>query len=201
MTWPLIILAAGAIIVGFVGTPLWPWFHSFILGEPLRESHGLSSHVLVTMAFSTLLVATGVTVGWLLYGRRPISSPEQPDVLDAWNPDFFTLLRRKFLVDELYDLVFVQPLGRLAAISGIVDHYVIGGIVQVIAWAALACGWLDRLFDKFVIDLGFDKISQALTRAARSFSHFQNGQIQRYLRVMALGMAVLVLVVLWGCAR
>jgi NADH-quinone oxidoreductase subunit L len=201
MTWPLIILAAGSILLGFMGTPVWPWFQSFILGEPLRGSHGLSSHVLITMAFSTLLIATGITVGWLLYSRRPITSPEQPDVLESWNPDFFGLLRRKFLVDELYDLLFVQPLGRLAGISDIVDRYLIGGIVQVIAWTALAFGWLDRLFDKFVIDLGFDRISQALSGAARSFSRFQNGQIQRYLKVMALGMAILALAFLWGCAR
>jgi proton-translocating NADH-quinone oxidoreductase chain L len=201
MTWPLIILAAGSILLGFMGTPVWPWFQSFILGEPLRGSHGLSSHVLITMAFSTLLIATGITVGWLLYSRRPITSPEQPDVLDAWNPDFFTLLRRKFLVDELYDLLFVRPLRRLAGISDIVDRYLIGGIVQVIAWAALAFGWLDRLFDKFVIDLGFDRISHALTGAARSLSRFQNGQVQRYLKIMALGMAILALAFLWGCAR
>ena len=122
-------------------------------------------------------------------------------MLESWNPDFFGLLRRKFLVDELYDLLFVQPLGRLAGISDIVDRYLIGGIVQVIAWTALAFGWLDRLFDKFVIDLGFDRISQALSGAARSFSRFQNGQIQRYLKVMALGMAILALAFLWGCAR
>jgi NADH-quinone oxidoreductase subunit L len=201
MTWPLIILAAGSILVGFIATPLWPWFHSFILGESLKESHGLSLQILGVMAFSTILVAVGICLGWFLYGRRPIISAREPDVLENWNADFLALLRKKFLVDELYDLLFIRRLRKLAGISDLADRYVIGGIVRLITWVALAFAWFDRLFDEFVINVGFDKISQALRGTAWSFSRFQNGQIQRYLKAMALGMTLLVLAFLWGCAR
>ena len=34
MTVPLVILAAFAILLGFVGTPAWPWFDGFLTGEP-----------------------------------------------------------------------------------------------------------------------------------------------------------------------
>ncbi|HEX7569691.1 MAG TPA: proton-conducting transporter membrane subunit, partial [Verrucomicrobiae bacterium] len=34
MTVPLVILAAFAILLGFVGTPAWPWFDGFLNGEP-----------------------------------------------------------------------------------------------------------------------------------------------------------------------
>src|ERR1043165_4387829 len=100
MTWPLIILAAGAILLGFLGKPFWPWFQSFIAGEPLEASHGLSGPIVRVMLFSIGLVVAGISLGWVLYGRRPISSPEQPDVLETWNADFFTLLRQRFLIDE-----------------------------------------------------------------------------------------------------
>ncbi|HLP76177.1 MAG TPA: NADH-quinone oxidoreductase subunit L, partial [Candidatus Paceibacterota bacterium] len=33
MTTPLMILAAFAILLGFIGTPAWPWFQSFLTGE------------------------------------------------------------------------------------------------------------------------------------------------------------------------
>ena len=33
MTIPLVILAAFAILLGFVGTPAWPWFQSFLEGK------------------------------------------------------------------------------------------------------------------------------------------------------------------------
>src|SRR5271168_3102216 len=34
MTMPLVILAAFAILLGLVGTPAWPWFDSFLSGQP-----------------------------------------------------------------------------------------------------------------------------------------------------------------------
>ena len=35
MTVPLVILAVFAILLGFVGTPAWPWFDGFLNGEPV----------------------------------------------------------------------------------------------------------------------------------------------------------------------
>ena len=39
MTVPLIVLAVFAIVLGFVGTPAWPWFQSFL--ERPRGGSGL----------------------------------------------------------------------------------------------------------------------------------------------------------------
>ena len=38
MTIPLTILAAFALLLGFVGTPAWPWFQSFLERRRLRPS-------------------------------------------------------------------------------------------------------------------------------------------------------------------
>ncbi len=38
MTIPLVILAAFAVLLGFLGTPAWPWFQSFLDGTPHRFS-------------------------------------------------------------------------------------------------------------------------------------------------------------------
>ncbi len=34
MTAPLVILAALAVLLGVIGTPAWPWFDSFLDGQP-----------------------------------------------------------------------------------------------------------------------------------------------------------------------
>src|SRR5262249_15924793 len=34
MTLPLVLLATFSIALGFIGTPAWPWFQSFLSGEP-----------------------------------------------------------------------------------------------------------------------------------------------------------------------
>src|SRR5262249_16780735 len=39
MTVPLAILAVFAVLLGFIGTPVWPWFQNFLNGE--NESGGL----------------------------------------------------------------------------------------------------------------------------------------------------------------
>ncbi|MCI0366367.1 MAG: NADH-quinone oxidoreductase subunit L, partial [Phycisphaerales bacterium] len=36
MTVPLVILAAGAILLGIIGTPAWPWFHSYVTGHAVH---------------------------------------------------------------------------------------------------------------------------------------------------------------------
>ena len=35
MTVPLGILAVCAVVLGFIGTPAWPWFQAFLTGEEL----------------------------------------------------------------------------------------------------------------------------------------------------------------------
>jgi NADH-quinone oxidoreductase subunit L len=64
---------------------------------------------------------------------------------------------------------------------------------------ALGLSWLDRLFDEFVVNPGFDRGCGSLRRSGRLLSVWQNGQVQRYLRVIGLAVAVLALAFIWGC--
>jgi NADH-quinone oxidoreductase subunit L len=198
MTWPLIILAACSILVGFVGTPLWPWFHSFIEGQHVH-SGSLSTEVLGVMLLSILLVAAGIGAGWWLYGRKRIESAEQPDVIQVWNADFFALLRQHFLVDELYDASVVVSHRCMARISDVFDRFVWGGVVRAVSYLVIGLSWIDRLIDEFLINLGFNQGSETVRRSARYLSLFQNGQVQRYLRVLAVSISVLAFFFLWGC--
>jgi len=63
----------------------------------------------------------------------------------------------------------------------------------------LGVSWMSRLMDEFVVNLGFDKGCESLSTSGRWLSLFQNGQVQRYLRVVGLAMGVLGLIFLWGC--
>lgn len=201
MTWPLIILAACSILIGFLGTPLWPWFQSFIEGHRIEVSHGLSTEVLTMMLFSTLVVATGIAVAWLLYGRRPIQSAEQADIIQIWNPELFGLLQRRFLIDEIYDRTAVRGFHGFARLADRLDRFVWGGIVLAVSYLVLALAWVDRLIDEFVINLGFNQSAESVRRLARFLSLFQNGNVHRYLRVLAISLTILGLFFLWGCAR
>ena len=54
------------------------------------------------------------------------------------------------------------------------------------------------MFDEYVINLGFDKICAGVRRDGSWLSLIQNGQVQRYLSILGVALAGLVLMLLWG---
>jgi NADH-quinone oxidoreductase subunit L len=58
---------------------------------------------------------------------------------------------------------------------------------------------VNRAFDEFVINLGFDRSCGGVSLGGRVMSRLQDGRVQNYLRIIGLALAVLVLFLLWGC--
>jgi NADH-quinone oxidoreductase subunit L len=197
MTVPLIILAAGTILLSVIGTPAWPWFHAYLTGHT-AHAQPIKVDVIAVMLLSTALVAAGVTLGWWLYGRRRIAA-EQPDPLETLQPDFFSLLSRKLLIDEAYDKTVVRLNAGLSRASSWFDTFIWGGIVAALSYLMIGIAWLNRFFDEYVVNLGFDKGCSSVRGTGRLLSFFQNGQVQRYLRVIGFALAVFALMFMWGC--
>jgi NADH-quinone oxidoreductase subunit L len=200
MTVPLMALAAGTVLLSIVGTPMWPWFHSYLTGHAAHVQP-VHASVLAIMLLSTSLVALGITAGWWLYGRRRIAVAETPDALETLQPDIFTLLRNKFWMDELYDKSVVRLNRGLSRASDWLDAMIWGGAVALLSYLFLGIAWLNRFFDEYVVNLGFDKGCGSVRWSARFISFFQNGQVQRYLRALGFGVALLVIMFIWGCRR
>jgi NADH-quinone oxidoreductase subunit L len=197
MTVPLIILAAGTILLSVIGTPAWPWFHDYLTGHTAHVQP-VKLDVIAIMLLSTALVAAGVGFGWWLYGRRRITA-DQPDALETLQPDFFALLSRKFFIDEAYDKTVVRLNAALSRVSDWLDRFIWGGIVAALSYVTIGVAWLNRFFDEYVVNSGFDKSCGSVRWSARLLSFFQNGQAQRYLRVIGFAVAVLALIFIWGC--
>jgi NADH-quinone oxidoreductase subunit L len=198
MTVPLAVLAAFTILLGIFGTPFWPWFHDYVSGtlDHLHASASIPGDVLLVMIVSTAVVAFGITLAWWLYSRR---GKERADTLERLQPDVFALLNRKFFVDELYDATVVRWNAFLARASDWLDRWIWDGAVRVTSLLVLGASWLNRFIDEFVVNLGFDKGCQSVRHGGQAFSFLQNGQAQRYLRLIALSVAVLGLLFVWGC--
>jgi len=200
MTVALVVLAAGTVLLSIVGTPAWPWFHSYLTGHAAHVQP-VNASVLAIMLLSTALVALGITAGWWLYGRHRIAAAETPDALETSQPDIFTLLRNKFWIDELYDKSVVRLNRGLSRASNWFDTMIWGGAVALLSYLFLGIAWLNRFFDEYVVNLGFDKGCGSVRWSARFISFFQNGQVQRYLRTLGFGVALLVIMFIWGCRR
>jgi NADH-quinone oxidoreductase subunit L len=201
MTVPLIFLAAGAILLGFFGTPAWPWFDAYLTGHHAQFdfSQLFRAETLLIMLLSTFLVVAGLALGWWLYGRKPILTAHEADPLERMQPEVFGWLRGKFYVDELYARSVVQWNSAAARFSNWFDRLIVENLILSITYIALGLAWLNRIIDEYIVNLGFDKSCKELRGAARLLSRFQNGQVQSYLRVIGVALAVLLLFLIWGC--
>jgi NADH-quinone oxidoreductase subunit L len=197
MTWPLIILAFFAIVLGFVGTPAWPWFQSFLEGHAAEA--GFNSGVISIMVSSSVIVFAGLGLGWFFYGRKPIENADAPDPLEKLPAGSYRWLQKKFGIDELYEMSIIWFNAWWAKVCAFLDEWVWGGAVALISYLTLALSWANRAFDEFVINLGFDRSCGGVTFGGRVMSRLQDGRVQNYLRVIGLALALLVLFLLWGC--
>ena len=66
-------------------------------------------------------------LGWWWYGRKPIQTPDEADVLERRWPDVFALLRNKFYVDELYEASVVWFNARWAWVCDWLDTWIWNG--------------------------------------------------------------------------
>jgi NADH-quinone oxidoreductase subunit L len=200
MVGPLVVLAFFSIMLGFFGTPAWPWLQHFLEGE--RAGFDMSGmrdpSVLSVMTVSTLVALLGIGLGYWLYGRQPLES-QQLDVLERWWPNAFTLLRRKYYFDEIYEWAFVGLNAWWARACAWLDRWVWEGIVQLVAALVVGIAWVDRALDEQVVNRWFDDTCRGVKDGGGLLSRFQNGQVQNYLRALGFAAAVLVLLLMWGC--
>jgi NADH-quinone oxidoreductase subunit L len=201
MTVPLVILAALAILLGFIGTPAWPWFETFLDGHGTNFV-GLSGFsqvgLLPLMLASAVIVFIGLGLGWWFYGKRQRKTAEEPDVLQVVQPTLFWLLENKYFVDEFYEATIVRFNAWAARASDFLDRWIWGGMVLLVSSVTLGLSWLYRFTDDFVVNLGFDAGCETLREGGGEISKWHSGRVQTYLRVIGVALVVLVLFLIWG---
>jgi NADH-quinone oxidoreductase subunit L len=200
MTIPLIFLAVFATFLGFVGTPAWPWFQSFLSGQPLAFNlHGfLEPGLIPLMVYSSLLVFAGLFLGWWFYGRKPIVRATDRDGLERVIPPVFHALAHRLYADELYRFTVIALTRFASAFSAWLDRWIFGGVVNLVSWFVTGLGWFDSGVDRFVVNGGFDLGCRELGLGGRLIASLQNGRVQNYLRIIAGALVVFAALLLWG---
>jgi NADH-quinone oxidoreductase subunit L len=167
MVGPLVVLAVGAGLGGFIGIPgglfghpewnlVGHWLEPAV-GVELEVAHGTE---VAFMVVSTLLALGGIGLAYLFFGggyRAPARE------FAAAAPGFVQLVRDKFRVDELYDTIIIRPIRTLSK-----------GLFAVV----------DRLLIDRIVVGGTAAVVDVLGRLTRTF---QFGDVQRYLAMFALG--------------
>ena len=200
MTVPLIILAGFAILLGFVGTPAWPWFDGYLTGEEFKFDLGqlAESGTLMLMVLSALIVFTGLGLGWFLYGKRQRKTADEKDVLEVAQPAIFKLLQNKYFVDELYEATVIRFNAFAAWLCDFADKWIFGGAVLLVKYLTIGSSWLYRLTDENVVNGGFDAGCGSIRGSGGILSRLHSGRVQTYLRIIGVALVALIIFLIWG---
>ncbi|HXE90948.1 MAG TPA: NADH-quinone oxidoreductase subunit L [Terriglobales bacterium] len=212
MTMPLVVLAAGAALAGFLGVPaalggsnrfehfLEPVFER--VGKAAEAGHGTAHDPMEYVLMIASVAAAGV--GWFL-ARRFYSGAEKDyaEPMAQAAPPVYQALFNKYWVDELYDMLFTgrRKLGpvRLGALgvgeaTRRFDELGIDGAVNATGWLTRASAVVSMWWDKWIID---GLLVNAPAYAMKPLSYFtrlvQWGLVQWYALVMVAGLTGMIL--------
>ncbi|HTZ58771.1 MAG TPA: NADH-quinone oxidoreductase subunit L [Acidobacteriaceae bacterium] len=200
MTVPLMLLAAFAVLLGFLGTPAWPWLQGFLEMKAVRANLGAFTEgsMLLLMLASSLLVFAGLGLGWWIYGRKPIRHAADADALEKLQPALFHALRHGLYVDNLYELTVVRLIRWIAHVSNWFERWIWSGIPILVSALTKGVGWIDFSLDRWVVNKGFDEGCDGVAGGGRLLARLQSGLVQNYLRLLAAAVALLTIFLLLG---
>jgi NADH-quinone oxidoreductase subunit L len=200
MTVPLMILAGFAILLGFVGTPAWPWFDGYLTGETFKFDFSKLTEpgTLTLMGTSALIVFLGIGLGVFLYGKRQRKTASEKDVLEVAQPAIFKLLENKYFIDELYEATVIRFNAFAAWLCDFADKWIFGGAVLLVKYLTIGASWLYRLTDENVVNGGFDLGCGSLRGGGGILSRLHSGRVQTYLRIIGVALVALIIFLIWG---
>lgn len=191
MTAPLVILAAIAVVIGFVNSPVSGyWLSRFIyFGEPHLPQTSGAVMVLATLAW---VLGIGVALSAYLFGWLPTAR-----IRKAVGP-VYTLLQERYYVDAFYDLVFVKGTVLVARVVGWFDRVVVDGLVNLAGIGTASLSGAVGRFDREVIDGAVNGVAVLFRAGSNLFRKVQSGLAQTYMLTMFVTVVVGLLIIVLG---
>ncbi len=205
MTWPLIVLAVGSVLAGYVGTPVvFGPVHDML---PSLE-HWLSEAVVVEEAahhsaalewgLMALSVALALAAIWLA-ARMFRTARYTGEPMLVLGRRLHGLLLNKYNVDEIYGALFVDGAakgggGQLADF----DREVVDGAVNSVGFLTRGSSSLTMFFDKWVVDGLVNVVGYGVRFISYPVRMFQTGLVQNYALLFLIGVGVVAGYFLFG---
>jgi len=187
MTVPLVVLAIGSAIIGFIGAPFFANpFARFIHFEGIEALPFDGALALV----STVIALAGIGAAAALYRWRWVSS----SALRRTFEPLYVAAVHKYWWDELYQATVIRGTLASAQALRVFDLYVIDGAVNAVGFAIVWTARLYRVFDLYVVDGAVNLVGWIATTLGGTLRYAQTGRPQNYLLVIALGIILLVAV-------
>ena len=151
----------------------------------IHEKHGTAGNVALFAA------ALGSLISYLFYCRR---------ILDAGviGRQFWVIrdfLIEKWRFDELYHVLFEQPVHIVGRWCQGFDQKVLDGLIHLFGRLTIQAAYIDRAFDERVVDRLVNVCGEVTYAAGRSLKGIQTGRLRQYVMFIALGVVSLFVLV------
>ncbi len=205
MIAPLVILAIGSIVSGYVGFPAWLGgnnaFERFLepVFEPLPIPHAPEAEYshMVEAGMAAVSVAVALIGFSLAYSKYCKRSWEEPREVRMYGP-FYRVFLNKWYIDELYDVLFVNRAKDAGVGMWKFDAKVVDGLVNGSAWTTVESAVGSSWWDRWIVDGLVRFIGGFIKTISWPIRLIQTGYVQNYALVMILGILVFIGYVLWG---
>jgi NADH-quinone oxidoreductase subunit L len=190
MIGPLMVLGVLSLAGGFLGfPPEHGWLHQFL--EPVvgaGSEHEAGAGLVLTL----MAAATGIALlGWALAHYMYSLNVSAPDRWATKAKTAYSTLLNKYYVDELYDLLFVEPTKRLGQFLDWFDRVVLDGIVRSVGAMAEVGAAASTWAEKHIIYGGLNIIGYGNHLLARQWRQLQSGMVHHYAAIIVAGLFLL----------
>jgi NADH-quinone oxidoreductase subunit L len=206
MTGVLSVLAAGSVLVGWLGVPkLWTVFGApfrtfetwlepvFATGaaEGVKEAAHEGAHS-AGLEWGLMLLSVAIAVGGILVAKYfYVRRPEIPEKISASVPGLHRLLSNKWYVDEIYEFLFVNGLCKAGGLlMGSFDRNVVDGGVNGAGWLTRKLATISAWWDTWIVD-GTVRFTAFLVKmSSYPVCLLQTGRVQGYAFFVVVGILV-----------
>ncbi len=211
MTVPLMILAAGAVVAGYVGLPPWileggNMIEHFLepVFEPVVAVTEAAHHSLLfeagMAAFSVGIAFIGFFIAYSMYCKKTDRGAlsERPGQLAAQYKTAYQTLLSKYYVDELYDFLFVNRAKDAGDGLWTFDAKVVDGAVNGTASSTIKSSVASIWWDTWIVDGLVRFVGGFVKTFSWPVRLIETGYVQNYALLMMMGVLVFMGYVLWG---
>ena len=194
MTVPLTLLAIGSVLAGWLGTPkLWNlpesfraferWLQPSFAPAAVEGSHN-SSVEWMLMGLSVAVAIIGIVIARYFYNNRP----SIPDSIERSCKPLYTVLYNKWYVDEIYDFLFVNGLGKGGGrVCGAFDRNVVDGGVNGAGWLTRFASRVSIWWDTWIVDGAVRFGSFCVKMLSYPVCILETGRVQAYAFFVVVG--------------
>ncbi len=204
MTIPLVVLAAGSALAGWIGTPpvfgplhdalpsLEHWLSTSVVAE---AAHGgaAGEHPSAVLEWGLMALSVGLALAaiWAAARRFRGRKYEGEPMAALLGRPLHGILVNKYFLDEIYGALFVRGAAKGGGLRlALFDRTVIDGAVDRVGLLTRVSSRLAMFFDKWVVDGLVNVVGFGVKLVSYPVRMFQTGLVQNYALLFLVGVGI-----------